>query len=83
MADPRRYVTKIIESYERMFDEKPKKSKPPLEAGDHRELDTSEYSTEHETSQYQTLIGQLQWLISIGRLDIQVFVMSMSRFKHG
>ena len=41
-ADPRRYVNKILESYERMFKEKPRKSRPPLEGGDHPELDTSE-----------------------------------------
>ena len=33
-ADPRRYVNKILESYERMFKEKPRKSRPPLEGGD-------------------------------------------------
>ena len=29
MADPWKYVTKIIESYERMFSTKPKKARPP------------------------------------------------------
>ena len=45
-ADPRRYVNKILESYERMFKEKPRKSRPPLEGGDHPELDTSELCDE-------------------------------------
>ena len=48
-ADPRRYVNKILESYERMFKEKPRKSRPPLEGGDHPELDTSELCDEHQT----------------------------------
>ena len=39
-ADPRRYVNKSLESYERMFKEKPRKSRPPLEGGDHPELHT-------------------------------------------
>ena len=30
-TDPRRCVNKILESYERMFKEKPRKSRPPLE----------------------------------------------------
>ena len=34
-ADPRRYVNKILESYERMFNEKPRKSRPPLEGVKH------------------------------------------------
>ena len=80
-ADPRRYVNKILESFERMFKEKPRKSRPPLEGGDHPELDTSELCDEHQTKQFQTLIGQLQWLISLGRFDIAVHVMSLSRFR--
>ena len=76
-ADPRRYVNKILESYERMFKEKPRKSRPPLEGGDHPELDTSELCDEHQTKQFQTLIGQLKWLISLGRFDIAVHVMSL------
>ena len=80
-ADPRRYVNKILESFERMFKEQPRKSRPPLEGGDHPELDTSELCDEHQTKQFQTLIGQLQWLISLGRFDIAVHVMSLSRFR--
>ena len=77
-ADPRRYVNKILESYERMFKEKPRKSRPPLEGGDHPELHTPELCDEHQTNQFQTLIGQPQWLISP---DIAVHVISLSRFR--
>ena len=80
-ADPRRYVNKTLESYERMFKEKPRKSRPPLEGGDHPELDASELCDEHQTKQFQTLIGQLQWLFSLGCFDIAVHVMSLSRFR--
>ena len=80
-ADPRRYVNKILESYERMFKEKPRKSRPPLEGGDHPELHTPELCDEHQTNQFQTLVGQLQWLISLGHFDIAVHVMSLSRFR--
>ena len=80
-ADPRRYVNKILESYERMFKEKPRKSRPPLEGGDHPEPHTPELCDEHQTNQFQTLIGQLQWLISPGHFDIAVHVMSLSRFR--
>ena len=80
-ADPRRYVNKILESYERMFKEKPRKFRPPLEGGDHPEPHTPELCDEHQTNQFQTLIGQLQWLISPGHFDIAVHVMSLSRFR--
>ena len=80
-ADPRRYINKILESYERMFKEKPRKSRPPLEGGDHPELHTPELCDEHQTNQFQTLVGQLQWLILPGHFDIAVHVMSLSRFR--
>ena len=80
-ADPRRYVNKILESYERMLKENSRKSRPPLEGGDHPEHDISELCDEHQTKQFQTLIGQIQWLISLGRFDIAVHVMSLSRFR--
>ena len=80
-ADPRRYVNKILESYERMFKEKPRKFRPPLEGGDHPELHTPELCDEHQTNQFQTLVGQLQWHISPGHFDIAVHVMSLSRFR--
>ena len=80
-ADPRRYVNKILESYERMFKEKPRKSRPPLEGGDHPELHTPELCDEHQTNRFQTLVRQLQWLISPGHFDIAVHVMSLSRFR--
>ena len=70
-ADPRRYVNKILESYERMFKEKPRKSRPPLEGGDHPELDTSEVCDDHQTKQFQTLIPGRDTLIEPkGLLDI-------------
>ena len=81
VADPRKYVSKSIESYERMFSTKPKKAKPPLEAADHPELHQSDFCNEEEIKQYQTLIGQLQWLISLGRFDIAVHTMSLSRYR--
>ena len=75
------WVRSLSESYERMFSTKPKKTRPPLEAGDHPELDQSDLCNEEEIKQYQTLIGQLQWLISLGRFDIAVHTMSLSRFR--
>ena len=43
VADPRKYVDKILESNEKMFGEKPKKARMPLIAGDHPEKDLSEF----------------------------------------
>ena len=52
----------------------------PLEHGDHPELDDTELLDGDGTQQYQSLIGAVQWCITLGRLDIACAVMSMSSF---
>ena len=52
----------------------------PLEPGDHPEIDDSEFLDVHQTHQYQSLIGALQWAITIGRFDIHMAVMTLSSF---
>ena len=81
VADPRKYVEKILESYEKTFGEKPKKTKTPLVGGDHPESDISDFCDQDQIKQYQTIVGQLIWLSGLGRFDIAVHVMTMSRFR--
>jgi hypothetical protein len=38
----------------------------PLEKGDHPELDTSELCTTEQITQYQSMIGVLQWIVTMG-----------------
>ena len=44
-------------------------------------MDTSEILEGHEVSHYLTMVDQLQWLITLGRFDIQAQVITMSRFQ--
>jgi hypothetical protein len=53
----------------------------PLDKGDHLDLDTSELCTEEHISQYQSMIGSLQWIVTIGRFDIHTAIMTMSGFR--
>ena len=50
-------------------------------AGDHPESDLSELCNQDQIKQYQTIVGQLIWLAGLGRSDIAVHVMTMSRFR--
>ena len=78
----KKYIQKMMDGFERLFGEKPAlKFTSPLESGDHPETDTSRLCTEAEIKTYQSLIGQLQWLVSIGRMDLTFCVMTMSRFR--
>jgi hypothetical protein len=78
---PKKYIQRMESTYERLFGEKPKHFHSPLESNDHPELDTSQFCGEKDTKIYQSLIGALQWIISLGRLDICVHVMSLSSFR--
>ena len=57
-------------TYKQIFNESPKKYKTPLEKGDHPEIDESELMDEEGTTKYQLLIGQCQWLVTLGRVDV-------------
>ena len=56
-------------------------SKSPLEKNDHPELDNSESCNAEQITQYMSMIGQLQWAITLGRYDILAQVVSISRFR--
>ena len=79
---PRKYIEKMCEEYERLFGMKPKQNvTSPLEKNDHPELDASEILNTDGIKQYQSLIGTLQWTVTLGRFDIATAVMTMSSFR--
>jgi hypothetical protein len=63
---PKKYIACMMEQYERMYGEQPKMYVFPLEKGDHPELDATLELSEDRIKQYQSLIGSLQWLITLG-----------------
>ena len=80
---PRKYIDRMVATYEQMFGEKPsmKGCSSPLEKNDHPELDDSDLCDAEETKQFQSIVGSLQWAISLGRIDITTAVMTLSRFR--
>ena len=79
---PQKYIERMIETYVRMFGEKPKEvCTSPLEKGDHPELDTSDLLDADGIQKYQSMVGAMQWAISIGHFDITTAVMSLSNFR--
>jgi hypothetical protein len=80
--NPGRYVDKMEDAYKQYFKEQPnQKHRSPLVKGDHPELDTSEFLDQDGIDIYQSLVGAMQWAISIGRWDIQSAVMTLSSFR--
>jgi hypothetical protein len=59
-----------MDQYENMFGSKPKEYTSPLEKGDNPEIDVTEELDDGGFKKYQTMIGCLQWAVSLGRFDI-------------
>ena len=58
-----------------------KKLSSPIVEKDHPELDLTEELDEDGIKQYQSLIGALQWLVTLGRFDILIGVTMMGSFR--
>jgi hypothetical protein len=77
-----KYIEKLMMDYEQMFGQHPKqKMSSPLEEGDHPETDSSNLSDAKGIQIYQSMMGALHWIVTIGRLDITTAVMTMSGFR--
>jgi len=74
------YDKKILSIYENTFNQKPKPSSSPLERNDHPELDALEEVVADVITQYQSMIGALQWTISLSRFDICTAIMTLLCF---
>jgi hypothetical protein len=77
------FVKKMLSKYETMFGEPVPKHEvhAPLEPGDHPELDESPLCDAAQIKQYQSMIGDLQWAVSLGRMDIYCAVVALSPFR--
>ena len=73
VSQPRKYIDKLTDTYKRLFNEDlPRDYKTPLDKNDHPELDTSEILEGDMATKYLTMMGQLQWLVTLGRFDLML-----------
>jgi hypothetical protein len=75
------YVKKMLLSYQVLFGQPPKEYPIPIQEGDHPELDLSDELDQDGIRLYQSLIGALQWAVTLGRFDIHMAVTAMSSFR--
>jgi hypothetical protein len=79
---PKKYIEKMIANYERLFGTSPRQTfSSLLEKGDHLEMDNSELLDDEGVKIYQSLIGALQGVVTIGHFDINTAVMTLSSFR--
>ena len=82
VSQPKQYIDKLADTYKRLFNEDPPTGhKTPLDKNDHPKQDISEILEGDMAAKYLTMVGHLQWLVTLGRFDIHAQVASMSRFR--
>ena len=75
------YAKKILTNYETTFGTKAQNTSSPLPEKDHPKLDTSALLNTADIKLHQSLIGALQWLVTLGRFDILVHVATIGSFR--
>ena len=77
------YIERMFVNYNITFGEEVSRKKvfSPLPKGDHPELDVTEFLDETNKGHYLSMIGELQWLVTLGRFDIMCAVNAMSRYR--
>jgi len=77
----RTYIKRALETYQQIFNEVPRKQTVPMDPDASPELDESELLDQEGRANYLSLVGMLQWLVTIGRYDIMCAVMTMARYR--
>ena len=75
----RTYIKEGIRRIETIFGSL-QKHDIPMVTGDHLEMDKTDILSDDEHTKYQMLIGMLNWIVTLGRIDIAYAVSSLSRF---
>ena len=80
VADPRSIAARFLSPLKNVWREA-KEDRTLLLAGDHPEIDLSEFCDHDQIKQYKTIVGQLIWISGLERFDIAIHIMTMSRFR--
>lgn len=79
---PRMHIEKMEDCYFNMFGCKPKLNHMALlKKGDHPEMDASDCLDEDGVEKHQSLIGSIQWSVSLGRFDDNASAMTLASFR--
>ena len=77
----RTYINNIIPKFEKLVGREFKSVKTPMAENCHPELDDSPLLTSNDAALYRSITGSLNWIVTLGRFDIQYATSAMSRFN--
>ena len=74
---------RMLENYKTMLGEDAPESEThaPSEPGDHPELDDSSLSDKQGTAHHWQMMGELQWAVALGRMDLCFPTVAMARLR--
>ena len=75
------YIKNVIPRFEAMFHETFGRCKTPMSSDYHPETDATPLCGPVEAARFRSIIGSCNWLITLGRFDINYATMSLSRFN--
>ena len=81
MSHPHLQWVGHLADYQPLLQDPPKNMRTLLDKNDHPELDDTELLNGESVQHDLTMIGQLRWLVTLGRVDIHGQVTTMSRFR--
>ena len=80
MARP--YISNVIPKLETLISRVFKSFKTPMSDQYHPEIDESPLLGEDGITKYRSIIGSLNWVITLGRFDVQYVTSTLSRYSH-
>ena len=77
----RTYIENVIPKFEELLENEIRKYKTPMDDKYHPELEDSPLCEPGEASIFRSIIGSLNWMITLGRFDVHQATNSLSRFN--
>ena len=75
------YIKNVIPKYELLFEEVFKPVKTPMAEDYHPEMDESDFLDAEGHARYRSIIGSLNWIVTLGRFDIHYATSTLARFS--
>ena len=75
------YISNVVPKFEILFGQEFKSIKTPMDENYHPELDEGDELSGDEGAQYRSLIGSLNWVVTLGRFDIHYATATMARYN--
>ena len=75
------YIENVVPKFETLFGHEFSKQNTPMLENFHPEIDDSPLCSYDESAKFRSVIGSLNWIITLGRYDVSYATCALSRFN--